>query len=72
MKSAVEDLLSEMDLDKSAFRLGNSQVSGNRVDIMHLALASLILVYDRTGNDRTETEQQNFTETEPKPNRTVY
>ena len=27
MKSAVEDLLSEMDLDKSAFRLGNSQVS---------------------------------------------
>ena len=27
MKSAVEDLLTEMDLDKSAFRLGNSQVS---------------------------------------------
>ena len=27
MKSAVEDLLTVMDLDKSAFRLGNSQVS---------------------------------------------
>lgn len=27
MKSAVEDLLAEMDLDKSAFRLGNTQVS---------------------------------------------
>ena len=26
MKSSVEDLLTEMDLDKSAFRLGNSQV----------------------------------------------
>ncbi len=27
MKSAVEELLGEMDLDKSAFRLGNTQVS---------------------------------------------
>ena len=27
MKSAVEELLTEMDLDKSAFRLGNTQVS---------------------------------------------
>ena len=26
MKSAVEELLGEMDLDKSAFRLGNTQV----------------------------------------------
>ena len=26
MKSAVEELLAEMDLDKSAFRLGNTQV----------------------------------------------
>ena len=27
MKASVEDLLSDMDLDKSAFRLGNTQVS---------------------------------------------
>ena len=27
MKAAVEELLNEMDMDKSAYRLGNSQVS---------------------------------------------
>ena len=27
MKASVEDLLADMDLDKSAFRLGNTQVS---------------------------------------------
>ena len=29
MKSAVEELLTEMDLDKSAFRMGNTQVGNN-------------------------------------------
>ena len=29
MKSAVEELLTEMDLDKSAFRLGNTQVGND-------------------------------------------
>ena len=38
MKSAVEDLLTEMDLDKSAFRLGNSQVRSWK--IMHLVWSS--------------------------------
>ena len=39
MKSAVEDLLTEMDLDKSAFRLGNSQVRSCK--IMHLVWSTM-------------------------------
>ena len=43
MKSAVEDLLTEMDLDKSAFRLGNSQVRSWK--IMHLVWSSFTMLY---------------------------
>ena len=43
MKSSVEDLLTEMDLDKSAFRLGNSQVRSWK--IMHLVWSSFTMLY---------------------------
>ena len=39
MKSAVEELLTEMDLDKSAFRLGNTQVGNDFLKLRHFKKA---------------------------------
>ena len=40
--------------------------------LLTFVMPQLKVVYDRTRIDRTETEQQNFTKTEPKPNQTIY
>lgn len=53
MKSSVEDLLTEMDLDKSAFRLGNSQVRKMLENYASGARSSFTTTYLRISHSST-------------------